>query len=274
MAKKSTPTADPSSPSKLFIVPLCNQGSVGKTLFFTQLVYFYRHHHLNPVVAISDPDAKKPSLTAFYPESQLLDPKEDRQSLDLFFRSIADADIALMDGCANLVAEELNFWFDEVYFHQNARAIGAAVTYILFVDGNHDYIRQIPSFLQNSPEDVRLVCVVNHHKQARGILSPIEAWQSSQARALFLAKGGVEIHMDKLHDSLVKLTDKDKLPVGEYAPSLDPDNPADNPRRIFTLDRSRFLRFIGPLYEQLEQVAPALFPPAMLSESSPQVAAK
>lgn len=246
------------APSKRIIVPATEQGSVGKSFFLICLAQWFKDHPLKPKVALFDPDTRKPSLKACHAEAQVLDLRETRQ-LDNIVNTLATHDITLCDGMAGHFGFTFERWAKEVRLFHIAQRIGAAVTYFIVVDDSLENIEKTTDVLETAPADVQFLVVQNYHKIPGGIGSGLQLnrWRNSAMRSAFLARGALEIELDRLDRDSMEFIEKFHHVPGVLAARGEEFG-------LNLCDHQRFVSFTEHLYAQLERSAAALLPPNLL----------
>lgn len=258
MATKSKPsdasaeeTTTPASFGKRIIIAATEQGSVGKSFFFVNLAHYLSILPNAPRVSLYETD-EKPTLRTFYKEATQIDLNVPRQ-LDSIVLGLKDSDISLVDGAAGRFQHSFVSWGKDVLFFEACRELGASITFVVPVDDTLKYIQAAGKLLDGIPADVQLLVVVNHHKQRIDLQKPIEDWDQSASRKLFLDRGAKEIHLARLDGDSRELVEKQCIPAGAMAHS--------NPLRLNLLDHNRFKLFTRNLYSQLDSVQDLLLPP-------------
>lgn len=196
-----------SSPKRL-IVPVNEQGKVGKTTFFTSLLQSFKDHPSKPAWCAFDPDPKQPALRDFHPEARPLD-LSDTKNLDTLVKSFAVSDVIVADGRGGHYETAFASWMREVRLLSIAQRIGARVTYVFLTDGSVKNVEQARGVIEgviSKDEDVDLLVVINP------ISLPVTAqphfWLNSPTREAFLKRGAIEFAMPRLHHDLMQYVEK------------------------------------------------------------------
>lgn len=196
------------SRTKRLIVPVNEQGKVGKTTFFTSLLQAFKDHPSKPQWCAFDPDPKQPALRDFHPEAKPLD-LSDTKNLDTLVKSFAVSDLIVADGRGGHYETAFASWMKEVRLLSIAERIGARVTYVFITDGsvkNVEQARGVIETVTSRNEDVDLLVVINP------VSLPVTAqphfWLNSPTRQAFLKRGAIEFAMPRLHHDLMQYVEK------------------------------------------------------------------